>query len=106
MDTATIATMSPNIAKQLDSILSRPMTAFESQAAKEYAERLAQKTAEMARTEVLSFSQIAIAKGLYHYHCRVAHLANNQLIGLDVTDTETGQSYIPADCPISLSQAG
>ncbi len=90
------------LSAMLSAVLDNPMTPMESSQAKIYMEQIATQRANEGGAEVVLFQIVQMTKADLSYLMRFALLSNNQAIGLDVTDLESGQSFIPESCPVTI----
>lgn len=88
------------LSTMLSAVLDNPMTPMESSQAKTYMEQVAMQRAQDEGADVVLFQIVQMTKTDLSYLMRFALLTNNQAIGLDVTDLESGQSFIPESCPV------
>ena len=88
------------LAQMLEQALQQPMTPMEPAAAQQYMEQVAVRVAEDEGTRVRLLQVVELKSSESRFLMRVALMANDRAVGLDVMDVENGQFFVPESCPV------
>jgi len=88
------------LAQMLEKALQQPLTPMEPEAAKDYMEQVAVRTALDNGADVELFQMIKLKSSESTYLMRIALFDDHRAMGLDIMDAENGQFFIPESCPI------